>query len=79
MKIEKDIVDKNGISSNEEHLIIAGESEIREEVLSSKKENVINHVPKETVKINKNVKKRKSFFYKIKELYGLEEDEEKDL
>ena len=39
MKIEKDIVDKNGISSNEEHLIIAGESEIREEVLSSKKEN----------------------------------------
>ena len=79
MKIEKDIVDKNGISSNEEHLIIAGESEIREEVLSSKKENVINHVPKETVKINKNVKKRKSFFHKIKELYGLEEDEEKDL
>ena len=79
MKNEKDKLEKNTISTDEEHLIIAGETEIREEVLVAKKDDAPNNVPKENIKIDKKAKKRKSFFHKIKELYGVEEDDEKDL
>ena len=79
MKNEKDKLEENGIPTNEEHLIIAGETEIREEVLITKKDDVPKPVPTENIKIDKKAKKRKSFFHKIKELYGVEEDDEKDL
>ena len=39
MKNEKDKLEKNTISTDEEHLIIAGETEIREEVLVAKKDD----------------------------------------
>jgi membrane fusion protein, adhesin transport system len=79
MEIEKDKLDKNSISENEEHLIIVGETEIRDEILTTKKENQNNNFSNESLKTNKKEKKKKSFIYKIKELYGLEDDEEKDL
>ena len=78
MKIKKDELDKNTISKEEEHLIIAGETEIREEVLAVKNKNLNENVFKEN-KTDKKTKQRKSLSYKIKELYGLEGDEEKDL
>ena len=78
MKIKKDELEKNTISKEEEHLIIAGETEIREEVLAVKNENLNENVFKEN-KTDKKTKQRKSLSYKIKELYGLEGDEEKDL
>ena len=78
MKIKKDELDKNTISKEEEHLIIAGETEIREEVFAVKNENLNENVFKEN-KTDKKTKQRKSLSYKIKELYGLEGDEEKDL
>ena len=78
MKIKKDELEKNTISKEEEHLIIAGETEIREEVLAVKNKNLNENVFKEN-KTDKKTKQRKSLSYKIKELYGLEGDEEKDL
>jgi membrane fusion protein, adhesin transport system len=78
MKIKKDELEKNTISKEEEHLIIAGETEIREEVFTVKNENLNENVFKEN-KTDKKTKQRKSLSYKIKELYGLEGDEEKDL
>ncbi len=78
MKIKKDELEKNTISKEEEHLIIAGETEIREEVFAVKNENLNENVFKEN-KTEKKTKQRKSLSYKIKELYGLEGDEEKDL
>jgi adhesin transport system membrane fusion protein len=78
MKIKKDELEKNTISKEEEHLIIAGETEIREEVFAVKNENLNENVFKEN-KTDKKTKQRKSLSYKIKELYGLEGDEEKDL
>jgi membrane fusion protein, adhesin transport system len=78
MKIEKDELDKNAISKEEEHLIIAGETGIREEVFSAKNKSLNENVSKEN-KIDKKKEKRKSLSYKIKKLYGLEGDEEKDL
>ena len=78
MKIKKDELEKNTISKEEEHLIIAGETEIREEVLAVKNKNLNENVFKEN-KTEKKTKQRKSLSYKIKELYGLEGDEEKDL
>ena len=78
MKIKKDELEKNTISKEEEHLIIVGETEIREEFLAVKNENLNENVFKEN-KTDKKTKQRKSLSYKIKELYGLEGDEEKDL
>ena len=78
MKIKKDELEKNTISKEEEHLIIVGETEIREEVLAVKNKNLNENVFKEN-KTDKKTKQRKSLSYKIKELYGLEGDEEKDL
>ena len=78
MKIKKDELEKNTISKEEEHLIIAGETEIREEVLAVKNKNLNENVFKEN-KTDKKTKQRKWLSYKIKELYGLEGDEEKDL
>jgi membrane fusion protein, adhesin transport system len=79
MKMEKDKLEENTISKNDEHLIIAGESEIREQNHVPKENTESNTVIKEDIKMGKKVKKRKSFFYKIKELYGLEDNEKEDL
>ena len=56
MKIKKDELEKNTISKEEEHLIIAGETEIREEVFAVKNENLNENVFKE----NKTEKKNKT-------------------
>ena len=53
MEIEKDKLDKNSISENEEHLIIVGETEIRDEILTTKKENQNNNFSNESLKTNK--------------------------
>ena len=65
MKNEKDKLEENGIPTNEEHLIIAGETEIREEVLITKKDDVPKPVPTENIKIDKKANKKKTFFHKI--------------